>query len=209
MIDFDLDRLGGVWRQRPDAAELERLKRSADAVRRRARWAQRFDVVAGVVVAAVVLLLVLSNPKVDTLLVGGAAILAMLGTEVRSRRLRQEELRSLTGSTEQMLDQSIDRTKATIKRSRFQLLSVAPGLSLGLLIAYVVDDRAAGRLTQIISNPEARTATVLGTILLVAFVTALMVYLINAIRTSRRELERLVSLREAYRGEQDLSDTTE
>jgi len=162
-----------------------------------------------VVVAAAVLLLVLSNPKVDTLVVGGAAILMLLSTQVRSRRLRQEELRSLTGSTEQMLDQSISRTKATIKRSRFQLLSAAPGLSLGLLIAYVVDDRAAGRLTQFVSGPETRTAMIMGTFLLVAFVTALIVYLVNAIRTSRRELDRLVALREAYRGEQDLSDTIE
>ena len=88
MIDFDLDRLGDVWRQRPDPAELEALKRSAEIVRRRARWAQLIDIVAAVVVAAVVLLLVLSNPKVDTLLVGGAAILMLLGTQVRSRRLR-------------------------------------------------------------------------------------------------------------------------
>ena len=30
MSDFDLDRLGGVWRQQPDPAELEALRRSAD-----------------------------------------------------------------------------------------------------------------------------------------------------------------------------------
>ena len=208
MIDFDLDRLGDVWRQRPDPAELESLKRSAETVRRRARWAQTFDIVAAVVVAAVVLLLVLSNPKVDTLLVGGAAILMLLGSQVRARRLRREELRSLTGSTEQMLDQSISRAQATIKRSRFQLLGAAPGLSLGLLLAYVVDDRAAGRLTQIVSDPGARTAIIMSTIFLVVFVTGLMVYATNAIRASRRELDRLVALREAYRGEQDLSDPT-
>jgi hypothetical protein len=200
MIDFDLDRLGDVWRQRPDPAELESLKRSADIVRRRARWAQLFDVVAAAVVAAVVLLLVLSNPKVDTLLVGGAAILMLLGTQVRSRRLRQEELRSLTGSTEQMLDLSINRTRATIKRSRFQLLGGPPAFSLGLLLAYVVDDRAAGRLWQ---TPP---AVALGAVF---FVIALMVYLVNTMRASRRELDRLVALREAYRGERDLSDTAE
>ena len=200
MIDFDLDRLGDVWRQRPDPAELEALKRSADAVRRRARLAQLIDIVAAVVVAAVVLLLVLSNPKLDTVLVGGAAILMLLGSEVRSRRLRREELRSLTGSTEQMLDQSINRTKATIKRSRFQLLSAAPGLSLGVLLAYVVDDRAAGRLWQM---PLAVT------LVLIFFVTALLAYLIKTIRSSRRELDRLGTLREAYRGEQDSSDNPE
>jgi hypothetical protein len=209
MIDFDLDRLGDVWRQQPDPAELERLKRSAEAVRRRARWAQLFDIVAALVVGAVVLLLVLSNPKVDTLLVGGAAILMLLGSQVRSRRLRQEELRSLTGSTEQMLEQSISRTKATIKRSRFQQLGAAPAIGLGFLFAYVVDDRAAGRLTQIAADPGARIPIAMGAVFLVVFVTAMMVYLINAIRASRRELDRLVALREAYRGERDLSDTIE
>ena len=205
MIDFDLDRLGDVWRQRPDPAELEALKRSADAVRRRARLAQLIDIVAAVVVAAVVLLLVLSNPQVNTVLVGGAAILMLLGSEVRSRRLRQEELRSLTGSTEQMLDQSITRTKATIKRSRFQLLSAVPGLSLGLLLAYVVDDGAAGTLRKLSSDPGTR---IIVTLILVFVLTALMAYLVKTIRASRRELDRLVALREAYRGEQDSSENT-
>jgi len=200
MIDFDLDRLGDVWRQRPDPAELEALKRSADTVRRRARWAQLFDIVAAIVVAAVVLLLVLSNPKVDTLLVGGTAILILLGTQVRSRRLRQEELRSLTGSTEQMLDQSINRTQATLKRSRFHLLGFAPAIALGFLFAYVVDDRAAGSLRQLTSDSMSRIAVVLGVAL---FVTAMTVYLIGTIRTTRRELERLIALRDAYRGELD------
>ena len=205
MIDFDLDRLGDVWRQRPDPAELEALKRSADAVRRRARLAQLIDIVAAVVVAAVVLLLVLSNPQVNTVLVGGAAILMLLGSEVRSRRLRQEELRSLTGSTEQMLDQSITRTKATIKRSRFQLLSAVPGLSLGLLLAYVVDDGAAGTLRKLSSDPGTR---IIVTLVLVFVLTVLMAYLVKTIRASRRELDRLVALREAYRGEQDSSENT-
>ena len=37
MSDFDLDRLGDVWRQQPDPAEMERLQRTAAAVSRRAR----------------------------------------------------------------------------------------------------------------------------------------------------------------------------
>ena len=32
MSDFDLDRLGDVWRQQPDPAEMERLRRTAIAV---------------------------------------------------------------------------------------------------------------------------------------------------------------------------------
>jgi hypothetical protein len=206
MIDFDLDRLGDVWRQQPDPAELERLKRSAETVRRRSRWAQLVDVVGAVIVAGFVLVLVLSNPKLDTLLVGGAAILMLLGTELRTRRLRKEELRSLTGSTEQMLDQSINRTKATIKRSRFQMLGAAPAFAIGLLLAYVVDDRAAGPLRQLLSDTGTRMTIVLVAVLVMI---VLLAYLINTIRTSRRELERLVALREAYRGEQDLSTTTE
>ena len=44
MSDFDLDRLGDVWRQQPDPAEMERLQKSAAAVARRARRAQVVDV---------------------------------------------------------------------------------------------------------------------------------------------------------------------
>ena len=47
MTDFDLDRLGDVWRQQPDPAEMERLQRSAAAVSRRARWAQLVDIARG------------------------------------------------------------------------------------------------------------------------------------------------------------------
>ena len=111
--DFDLDRLGDVWRQRPDPKELEALRRSAEAVRRRARWGQIVEVVAAVVVSAVVLLLVLSNPRTDTVVVGTGAILILLVSQIRQRRQRKLELMSLTGTAEQMLDQSIARIQAS------------------------------------------------------------------------------------------------
>ena len=34
MSEIDLDHLGDVWRAQPDPAEIERLRRSAEAVRR-------------------------------------------------------------------------------------------------------------------------------------------------------------------------------
>jgi len=78
MTDLDLDRLGDLWRQRPTAAELESLRRTAAAVQRKARWGLWIDNGAAIVVAAVVLILVLSNPTFDTMLVGGAAIVVLL-----------------------------------------------------------------------------------------------------------------------------------
>src|SRR5207237_8830035 len=61
MSDFDLDRLGDVWRQQPDPAEMERLRRTAIAVARRARLGAIVDVLAAVAVAAVVFVLVIIN----------------------------------------------------------------------------------------------------------------------------------------------------
>ena len=47
MSDFDLDRLGDVWRQQPDPAEMERLQRTAIAVARRARLSAILDICVG------------------------------------------------------------------------------------------------------------------------------------------------------------------
>ena len=133
MSDFDLDRLGDVWRQQPDAAEMERLQRSAAAVRRRARLSQIVDVVVAVAVAGVVIVLVLSNPRSEAFVMGAAAILVLLYSNFRLRKLRQVELRILSGSTEDMLDQSIERVEKTIKHNRFTLIAMGPGIIIGAL----------------------------------------------------------------------------
>ena len=119
MTDLDLDRLGDVWRQQPDPAELERLRRTAAAVSRRARFFQIVDVVGAVVAAGAVILVVLLNPATETVALGSAAILLLLVSHVRLRKLRQVELRSLAGSAEDMLAQSIggSRTSSNISAS--------------------------------------------------------------------------------------------
>src|SRR5262245_24132932 len=147
MTDLDLDRLGDVWRQPPDQAELEELKRAAENVRRRARWLQVIDIVAAIVVAGVVLAMILANPQADTLAVGGGAILLLLFSQVRSRRYRQQELRSLTGSAEQMLDQSIARVQAAYRRARSGLIIFLPGILLGILFAFVAERRSGGAIS--------------------------------------------------------------
>ena len=92
MTDFDLDRLGDVWRQQPDPAEMERLQKSAAAVARRAQITQVTDIVAAIAVAAVVIFLVASNPKPGTMVIGSAAILILLFSNIRLRRVRRIEL---------------------------------------------------------------------------------------------------------------------
>ena len=196
--DLDLEHLGDVWRQRPTPAELAHLRQTAEAVRRRARWAQVVDVVAAVLVSGVVLLLITSNPEVDTMIVGGAAILVLLGGEIRSRRLRQEELRSLTGSTEQMLDQSIARMEATLKRTRFQLLGLPPAFLIGLTFAYFADP--GRRLpSHLVSNSWKIALLVAG----VAAAVTMFLYLVRSLRAGRKELGRLLALRQSYREEPD------
>lgn len=201
MNDLDLDRLGDVWRQRPDPQELDELKRAAEAVRRRAKWGQVVDVVAAVAVAGVVLFLVLSNPTIDTLLVGGGAILLLLITQIRSRRLRQQELRSLTGSVEQMLDQSIERVQATLKRARSGLIVLLPGVLLGYFVAYVVERRSGTEISERI-NAQPGLSTIIYVVAVLAIIGAL-VQVVRTLRKSRRELERLKVLRDSYRQEQD------
>ena len=201
MSELDLDRLGGVWRQRPDPAELEELKRAAETVRRRARWAQVVDFVAAVAVSGVVLMLILSNPRPQTLVVGGGAILILLLSQLRSRRLRQKELQSLTGSTKDMLDQSIERVGAAVTRAKSGLWLGPSGVLLGLLVAHVALPRSGGDLAQRLdANPE------IGSLILAATAVALalaLLQLIRSLRKSRQELERLTALRDSYRVDEE------
>ena len=201
MTDLDLERLGDVWRQRPSAKELEELRLAAERVRRRARWLQVVDVIAAIVVASVVLVLVLSNPAIDTLVVGGGAILLLLVSQVRSRRFRQQELRSLAGTAEEMLDQSIERVRATLKRARSGLLITPPTVLLGLLVAHVTVPGSGGELARrIATQPGVGTMILVGTIL--ALIVGVM-FVLRSMRASRAELQRLTSLRQSYREEPD------
>ena len=197
MTDLDLERLGDVWRQQPDPQELERLQRTAHGVRRRARLQQILDVVTATLVAGVVLYLVSTSGRIDAVLVGTAAILVLLVNSVRQRRLREVELRSLSGATEDMLDQSIERVETTQRYNRWSLIGVGPVFAFAMLFAATAD---AGEipLRGALTTPWLR-ATLFG--LGIGAIAAVFVYLVLALRRGKRELERLRSLREAYRAD--------
>jgi hypothetical protein len=201
MTDFDLDRLGGVWRQQPDAVELEQLQRSAAAVSRRARRSQVVDIGAALAVATVVVLLVLSNPKPGTFLIGGAAILLLLGSNIRLRRLREVELRSLTGGTEDMLDQSIERVEKTLKHNRFTLTAIGPALLVGGLVAVSAGVRRGGSVLPALNDVPLLRIAWLG--LAIAGLATVVIVSLLAMRRGRRELEKLLAMREAYRHERE------
>jgi hypothetical protein len=199
MSDFDLDRLGDVWRAQPDPEEIARLQRSADAVRRSARLGQFVDVGLAVVVTVAVMVLIISNARIETALAGGAAILLILYSMVHQRRLRAVELATLSGSTEHMLDQSIERTEATIRRARFNLATTPLGIPLGIAFGAALDrGQGSGMLQRMSSEPL--IAALVGVILSVA-VVAICIHLIRVSRRARRELDRLTRLRQAYDAE--------
>lgn len=201
MSDFDLDRLGDVWRQQPDPAEMERLQRSAAAVSRRARLSQIVDVVAAVAVAGVVIVLVLSNPRSEAFVMGAAAILVLLYSNYRQRKLRQIELRSLTGSTENMLQQSVERIETTLRHNRFVLLAIGPALAVGLLFgAAAIGNRAGAMFPAVHDVPQIR---ILVRVVSLAALAAFVLFLLFAIRRGKRELERLKAMRESYREERE------
>ena len=204
MSDFDLDRLGDVWRRQPDPAEMEKLQRTAAAVSRRARLGQIVDIGAAVAVAGVVVLLVLNNPQLNTFVLGAAAILILLFSVFRQRQLRAAELRGLTGSTEEMLDQSIERVLATRKRNLFGTISMVPGLAIGYFFASAVFPQSGNqRFATMIANSGSGRFVFLAAI--VAILLATLVWLIRSIRASDRELERLRALRDAFAREDQIS----
>ncbi len=198
MTDLDLDRLGDLWRQRPTPAEMEAIRKSAEAVRTKARWGLIVDNGVAIVVAAVVLVLVFSNPTVDTMVVGGAAIALLLVGHTRTRRFRAEELRSLTGSTQDMLDQAIARARATVKRTKFQLIGIVPSFALGLGIAALVDRNAGDFYTRIFLESGVGIWVVAVAVLVT---TLLAISFTRSMRSTRAELDRLVALRESFQAE--------
>jgi hypothetical protein len=202
MSDFDLDRLGDVWRQQPDPAEMERLRRTAIAVARRARVAAILDVLTALAVAGVVIVLVLANPKVQTFVMGSAAILVLLGSNLRQRKLRQVELKQLTGTTEEMLRQSIDRIETTLRHHKFTLYGIAPLFLATYIFAKIVAPNPGSLLGGLRETPWFRPITFGAG---VAAVVALAIFLILSIRRGRRELNRLNVMRDAYSLERDSS----
>lgn len=202
MSDFDLERLGDVWRQQPDPAEMERLQRSAAMVSGRARWAQAVDIAAALIVSGVVILLVSTNPNFGTFLMGAAAIIILLYSSLRQRRLRQVELRSLTGGTEEMLNQSIERVETTRKRNRLSAITLGPAFAIGMLFAhFVAGDSGRQYLPAVIADSGLRPLLWLAIFALLASVYLLL----RSIRSAGRELGRLTALRDAYRREDQIS----
>jgi hypothetical protein len=202
MGDFDLDRLGDVWRQQPNPAEMQRLQRTAIAVARRARLAAIVDVLTALAVAGVVIVLVLANPKVQTFVMGSAAILVLLGSNLRQRKLRQVELKELTGTTEEMLRQSIDRIETTLRHHKFTLFGIAPVFLASYVFAKMMAPNPGSLLGGL------RETFWFRPILFgagVAAVVALAIFLILSIRRCRRELNRLNVMRDAYSLERDSS----
>ena len=198
MTDFDLDRLGDVWRQQPDQAEMERLQRTAAVVARRARLSNIVDIFAAVAVALVVIVLVASNPRFQTFAMGAAAILVLLGSNIRLRRLRRIELKGLTGSTESMLDQSIERIETTVRHNRFTLWAMGPGLVFGFALASILVPHRDALLGRLGDAPLARMLWTGGWAVVILL---LALFFAHGVRRGRRELGRLRKMREAYRQE--------
>jgi hypothetical protein len=199
MSDFDLDRLGDVWRQQPDPAEMARLQRTAIAVARRARLSAILDICVAVAVAAVVILLVIANPKPQTLVMGSAAILVLLGSNIRLRRLRQVELKGLTGTTEDMLDQSIARVETTLRHHKFTLYGTPP-LFLATWLGFTAF-AAPSHDSILVGLRELPGLRPLLFDASIAAMVGLGIYLLVSIRRGRRELNRLNAMRDAYRQE--------
>ena len=129
---------------------------------------------------------------------GAAAILVLLYGNIRQRRLRQVELRSLTGSAEDMLQQSVERVEATLRHHRLTLLALGPAILVGVLFGVVAVDRSG--MAALRDTPLLRAVVGGGAF---AALAASSLFVLFAIRRGRRELERLKALRDAYREEHE------
>lgn len=201
MNDLDLERLAQMWQQPPPQAELDWMEESAMRGRRRGRAAMWLDAGLAMAVAALMIFLVWLNPRTGTAVAATAGIALLLLTQRRQRRLRAVELQGLTGSTEDMLDQSIARTRAALKRNRFSLVGIGPATLLGWLFAYYVE--APG--SRILLRAQMGDGWFRGAFFLLLLL--MVMYLLHSIRSGRAELERLEVLRVSYRREKEESQS--
>ena len=123
----------------------------------------------------------------------------LFGTNYQ-RRLRQTELKALTGTAEEMLDQSIERLSATRKRAAFGLLVAIPSVLAGLGFGAVIESDSSELIARWRENPEALR---LFEAVMVGVLVMFLVQMFVAARRSRTELARLRALREAYRQESE------
>ena len=202
MSDFDLDRLGDVWRLEPNPDELVSLQRSASAVQRRARWRRVFDIVIAIGVAGVILFLVWQNPKQETVAVGAVAILILLYSQYRQRRQREAELKSLTGSAQEMIDQAIARIELTVRHHWTSLFGLGPAFLVAWLFAAAAD--RGGRIFLFAPFRDTPWFRVIWLGSWVTLIAMIVLYLLFAIRRGRGELARLYTMRDAYRKEEEI-----
>lgn len=205
MTDLDLERLGDLWRKEPDPEEIRELLRSANAARRRAQRALLFDYVYAAAMVIAVAIVVVLSPELDTLIAGGGAIFVLVMSQLRQRRFRRVELQGFTGDTATMLDQSIARAQALVKRSRISLIAMAPATLAGILFGLALDDRGGGGLFT--GDAEEPWLKMLAIAIGVIVLPAMVAHLLLTIRRGQRELARLIEVREAYRRERESSES--
>jgi len=201
MIDRELDDLGGLWRQEPDRAEIEALRRSAARIARRGRMARAIEGGFAGLIAIVALVIVVARPSFDVALMGGTVILILLISQMRQRRLREVELKSLTGSAAEMLDQSIARVDAAIRRNRFGLIGMVPALAVTLVFAHLAERRRGAPIIPYELVPSDWRG--IGMLIAVLAVVIVVVRTIQAMRAGRREVERLRDVRRLFADESD------
>jgi len=107
-------------------------------------------------------------------------------------------LRNLTGSTENMLQQSVERIETQLKHNRVTLLGLGPTCVVGALFAAAAIGRSG---TSAIRDIPLLRALLLGGSL--AAVAVFILFLLFAIRRGRHEMDRLKAMREAYRQEHE------
>lgn len=199
MTDLDLDRLGQLWRAELPAGTVEGLQRSAARIRRRARIAMIVDYTLAAACVLTIIYLIASTPKLEVMAVGGVALFMLVTGQMRQRRLRQLELKGLTGGTASMIDQSIVRAEATLKRTKSSLLLVIPATAVGVLLGFVSGDTIDPLFDRLRGDP---ISFILLVSLWLVVLPMMIMHLLLSMRRNHRELKRLKALREAYRQEE-------
>lgn len=126
-------------------------------------------------------------------------ILLLLYSQTRQRRFRQIELKSLTGDTATIIDQSVERVEAKLKRTRLGLLMTGPAVVFGFLLAFALDVDGSGEMLRGMWG-DGRTRTAASAVAIMVVLIAIA-QTVTGFRQSKRELRRLRELQSSYRRE--------
>lgn len=196
MIEREMDDFALLWREEAAPEGEEALVQElARGIGWRGRLMRYADLGGAVAIAAAVAMLVLTSGAASTATSGLVIVLA-LGWLTWKRQAYWELERGLEGANrEELLANAAGMTRARLKRTNLSLFAMAPTFLLALFFGYGLKEPEVDTLSEFLAVAVIRGVE---TVLVLAFLGAVIGYLVQVRASLRRELRNIQQLGAAY-----------